>query len=161
MEGTPNGVNTQADPLAQAGSSVSYGAVNPNAATLDQRKLLPVRLMPDGSEAFTEVNVQGQQLLATRLATAGLQTIFTAKQRYTDMSVVCANLDNAAVQPLLLYVVPSGGSAGTSNAVIPGTSIPILAPAVVFDFGMNPGDTIQANVTVNKFSFIVTGKLLK
>jgi hypothetical protein len=84
--------------------------------------------------------------LAQFVATASAVSYYTVPTNSMTMvkQIIVANTTAGAVN-LHLSVVPSGGVAGNSNRIIPGTSIPGQA-SVVFDFSivMAQGDFISA-----------------
>lgn len=84
--------------------------------------------------------------LAQFVATASEATYYTvpATKSAIVKNVIVANT-SASDRTLSLSIVPSGGSAGNSNRIIPGTNIPAGA-VVPFDMTqvMNAGDFISA-----------------
>lgn len=78
--------------------------------------------------------------------TAGVTTLYTVPSltRTFVKDIDVCNTSSTASATVTVYLVPSGGTAGTSNTLVPGVVIP---PNGMFQWSgnqiMNAGDTIQ------------------
>jgi hypothetical protein len=97
--------------------------------------------------------------LGTLAVTASLQTVYTAPANIRALvkDIIICNT-TAGVLTVDLHVVPSAGTAGTSNAIVFTTSIAVGAQynwqgLIV----MNPGDSLQVKGSAVGLTIFVSG----